>query len=445
MAGGARGVRAARGRPLRQPRWRTCSCSTSAVAMAGSAWHPSSAPSHLPGPFPTEKILEGPRPGPGPPLLVRRSDDEVVLVEGTRYRTAAAAATAGALPPRVLGRPGAGGSGRARPGRRRHGRRGPPPSWRAAGPGGARPAAVSARPRRSRPATTRGAYGGACTGSRRGKAQPHRGPGCRDVRATHLIISADPAGWLPTQPRGWSAPPRPHAASWAATERACCGGLLGPDPGGDGRDPTLLRASISRSSPSGCRCRGRLRGGTCRRCGGRPRRRGGGRTRSAQLADGVLLEVACGGVVTPLAHDQEVPAEVVRASQPSVWRWMRIGRAVSSTMRSSGSSRSRRRATSVDERVLAGGVEEGVPVAPRRSRRCWRPDASDSTPSMSNTTAGPGSTGPSRQRQWTGSTSLLGGRLGGPALDLLDDARGRRAWWCRRAPGPRPRRAAGGA
>ena len=56
----------------------------------------------------------------------------------------------------------------------------------------------------------------------------------------------------------------------------------------------------------------------------------------------------------------------------------------------------------LDQRVLAGRLEEGIPVSVGTLEQVLAPEASERTPSMSKTTAGPGSTGPSRQRQWSG-------------------------------------------
>ena len=148
-----------------------------------------------PGPFPTENLKDRDL-DRAHPFLVRRSDDEVVLVEGTRYRTVPAAATAGALAA-VLGRPVQVARGVL------------DQADVATGAAVLLPAGGLqglARTRRSRLALV------GPTGNHTGRLRRHvhrltTGQGAaspwtqlRDVRATHLIISADPAGWLSTNP-----------------------------------------------------------------------------------------------------------------------------------------------------------------------------------------------------------------------------------------------------
>ena len=152
------------------------------------------------------------------------------------------------------------------------------------------------------------------------------------------------------------------------------------------------RRRVSRSSRSGCRRRGRPRRGTSPGCGGRPRRPARrSKPVGPQLADGAPLELPGGGVVAAVAHDQQVPAQLV-ALQPGQGLGLDPQRpAGEQDDRAGRVEQLQQPGHLVDERVVAARLEEGVPVRGRApSRKCWRLAASDSTPSRSNTTAGPG-------------------------------------------------------
>src|SRR5262245_41707964 len=92
-------------------------------------------------------------------------------------------------------------------------------------------------------------------------------------------------------------------------------------------------------------------------------------------------------------------------------------------------------ASSSDRRRLSSSMSGSSPDAAKKafqsrrplvpSRKCWRPAASDSTPSRSKTAAATGpSGGPSRQVQLSGEAkrvSVLLGRARCSAADLVDD------------------------
>ena len=107
----------------------------------------------------------------------------------------------------------------------------------------------------------------------------------------------------------------------------------------------------------------------------------------AKLAHGVLLEVPRHAVVAPLPHHEEVPPQGV-ALEPAEGVALDADRSGGEQHDPEvGLEEVQELRDLLDQRILARRLEEGVPVcAAVGSRRCWRPDASDSTPSMSNTT-----------------------------------------------------------
>ena len=191
----------------------------------------------------------------------------------------------------------------------------------------------------------------------------------------------------------------------------------------------------------------------------------GSKPKAAQLGHRGPLEPRRLGVVAPVAHDEHVPPQPV-VRQPG----QGLGLHPQGAAREQDDAQVRRRA------ARAGGPPR-PPAGPRRRRRRRRPSRAGPIPGSAGARPrrrarrrcrrpppGPGSGPVTRQRQLggtgrCGTGAALGhvctrDRLGlnprpgcaaRQAPDLVDDALGRRAWWCRRGRGPRPRRAAAGA
>ena len=127
----------------------------------------------------------------------------------------------------------------------------------------------------------------------------------------------------------------------------------------------------------------------------------------AQLVDGVPLVPGHLGVVPPGPHDQQVPAQFV-ALQPG----QRLGLY---THRATGEQDDLELGVEQLEDPCRSAMTASSPHASKkasqlrrpRSMKCWRPTASDNTPSTSKTTASPGSSiRPRCQAQLPGSPTL---------------------------------------
>ena len=111
----------------------------------------------------------------------------------------------------------------------------------------------------------------------------------------------------------------------------------------------------------------------------------------AEVVHGALLEPGDRGAVAPLAHDQDVPAQSVALEPGQGLGLDPVGTAGQQDHGQGRIEELEQPGDLIDDRIIPTGLEEGFfQVAAARSRKCWRPAPSDSTPSMSKTTAGPG-------------------------------------------------------
>ena len=120
-----------------------------------------------------------------------------------------------------------------------------------------------------------------------------------------------------------------------------------------------------------------------------------------------------------------------RSSQARVWGWTRSGRPVSRMTCSRRSSSSSSRADLLDQRVVAAGVEEGVPVAPAPFDEVLPTggvgqhpvDVEDHRRARARPVRSASASWPARRRGLSGVAHSSVGRCGRQPSDLLDHRR----------------------